>query len=158
MKISSAMIAFVIPVFVACGHPPPTGSGGAGGSGGQPPAAQFESFEYRLGYGPCPPGKFCTESISADELGTLEREYDGAKRTASLSVEDLRELADFATSDALSSALADPTPCSPPITDIAELLTVTLKERAPVEKYITRCTAEPYASVQEWLGRLRLYF
>lgn len=156
MKRLSSLLAFVVPCLAACGHPSPTGTGGAAGGGGQPATAELELFDYRMVSGPCPPGRFCNESISVDKTGKVERNADGITRTAQLSTADKESLAAFATSDALLSALADPWPCHLPAVDIHQTLAVTVTDRAPLTKLIFGCRDEPYSSVQVWLERLRM--
>ncbi len=156
MKPLPVLLLFVIPFLAACGHPPPTGTGGAAGGGGRPATPEFELFDYRMISGPCPPGEFCDELISADNTGKVERTADGVTQTAQLSDSDIQSLAAFATSDALLNALANPIPCSPFVPDMQQYITVTRTGRTPLSKYITNCRDEPYLSVQVWLERLRL--
>ncbi|HEY6559110.1 MAG TPA: hypothetical protein VI072_17620 [Polyangiaceae bacterium] len=155
MRPLSSLLAFVIPCLIGCGQPPPTGTGGTAGSSGQPATPELELFDYSLVSGPCPPGRFCNESITVDKTGKVERNADGVTRTAQLSTSDKQSFATFATSDALLGALADPWPCHLPGGDMQQTLAVTLTDRAPLTKSIYGCQEEPYLSVHVWLERLR---
>jgi hypothetical protein len=159
MKRLLTIVLVALPCVIACGsNGLPLGSGGSGGSAGHHSPSEFESFDYRMISGPCPPGGFCNESISVAKSGKLERDSQGSTRTVTLSTQDVLALAEFATSDPLLLALADPTPCHSPVSDMDQVLTITLTSQAPLQKSIVTCRGEPWDSAQAWLQRLRDYF
>jgi hypothetical protein len=101
------------------------------------------------------PDQICSEILSVESGGGIERQMGGVTESARLSDTELKEVATFATSKPLLDALGDPTPCHGQVADTEEILSVTIEGQTALQKSIVTCMGEPFDSANGWVNRLR---